>query len=797
MAALDADARRIFAALAEAAVPEGRLLPPPSARTLEAAEGILLHLGESACAGYRSLLTALELSSVPLERARFSQLSLRRRQQVLDRLNEAEATFWMVRAVTAPLKLARAAEPELAHALGAAREAHAPAREPEERWREQIEDARTFREDRELEVDVVVVGTGAGGAPLAKALAARGHAVLMLEEGGHFSRADFTGEALAMQQRLYRKQGLTFTVGNAFIPLPLGRTVGGTTTVNSGTCYRTPDDVLRRWQLELGLHELGPGRLDPYFERVEAMLGVAPAAPEVLGGVARVIARGCDALGYRHGPLHRNAPGCDAQGVCCFGCPTGAKRSTDVSYVPAALARGAQLIHHVKVRHVILEGGRAVGVDAGVVPPGVPERRLAVRAKAVVLACGALHTPALLMANGLGGASGQLGRNLTMHPAGYAWARFDEPIRGWAEVPQGYAVEEFEELGIRFEGGFLPLTLAGGTFARVGRDWTELMERFDQLACFGFMIRESSRGRVIAGRDGEPVALYRVNDADLATLARAQAALARIFLAAGALEVYPGVQRFGPLRDQEDVVRFEREAPRLLRARHHDLTAYHPLGTCRMGGDPRRSVIGPSHELWDVERLFVVDGAAVPGPLGVNPQVTIMALSERAAGLVERRLEAPASGRRPGVRRRFAFAETMRGALNLAGRSAAASFSVRAFGELDLTRTLRERGQTLELEGTLSIDGLARTVPCAGTLRLRPLAPKANVTYDLGFTADDGARHTLHGEKHAPGLSPLGMLRLYAEVRREGELIGRGELRFLVRDVPRLASSLRLEPRVG
>jgi choline dehydrogenase-like flavoprotein len=210
----------------------------------------------------------------------------------------------------------------------------------------------------------VVIGTGAGGAVVARELAEAGLAVVMIEEGRYFQRQDFTGRAFAMQQKLYRAGGSTMSIGNVAIPIPIGMTVGGTTTVNSGTCYRVPDHVLTHWRDELGLTEFTPDHLAPFYDRVERVLGVAPTPAPLLGGCARVIARGCDRLGFRHAPLQRNAPGCDGQGVCCFGCPTDAKRSTNVSYVPLALRAGAELFTRARAERIIVEGGRAAGVVA-------------------------------------------------------------------------------------------------------------------------------------------------------------------------------------------------------------------------------------------------------------------------------------------------------------------------------------------------------------------------------------------------------------------------------------------------
>ncbi len=790
--------RLTFVRIAEAAAPAGAHIPPPDAATLDATLRIVSGFGSSGPAAYRALLRAVDLAALPLTGRRLAALPLARREAILLRLADAEATAWIARAVTAPIKLAQAQASGLERTLGAVRDERSlPVAREAHRYQQRITDGAALDRDAELEVDVVVVGTGAGGAPVAKALAARGHAVVMLEAGAYFTRADFAGAPLERQRKLYVNGGMTGTLGNTAILVPMGRSVGGTTTINSGTCYRTPSRTMRRWQLEEGLRDLGPGSLDAYFEQVERMLGVEPASAATLGGCARVIARGCEALGYAHGPLSRGAPGCDAQGTCCFGCPTDAKRSTNVSYVPDALAHGAQLTTRARVTQILVEGGRAVGVVAQV-GEGISSCKLTVRARAVVLACGSVETPAMLLRQGLANRSGQVGRQLTIHPASYAYADFDEPIRGFAEIPQGYAVEEFADIGVRFEGAFVPLSLAAGSMRHTGHRFTELMERFDQLACFGFMIEERSRGRVVLGRGGRARMRYHLEAADVRRIVQAQGLLARIYFAAGARAVYPGLLGYDVLNDLEDVARLEREGPERVRARHLDLSAYHPLGTCRMGADPARSVIGPTQECWDVPGLFVCDGAAVPGPLGVNPQVTIMALSERAAQFVERRVEEGTSIRVPAPpAAAISFDETMSGMVALTrdegGGCADVSFTVHVAGDASITKALRERGATWRLDGTIDAQGIATAKACEGSLVMRPLARRRTLVYDLAFEDDDGARCTLHGEKHAISLTPLrGMTTLHTELRREGLLVGRGVVSFNLGDLKPWLASWRL-----
>jgi len=277
-------------------------------------------------------------------------------------------------------------------------------------------------------------------------------------------------------------------------------------------------------------------------------------------------------------------------------------------------------------------GVEAVAVDGEAEVP----RRLTVRARAVVLACGTLHTPLVLLENDLGNSSGQVGKNLSIHPAGYSFARFGHVIRGWAAVPQGYAIDEFASEGLYFEGGTTPADLSAVALAGFGPSFTAFMEQFDHTFGFGFMVKDTSRGRVTANRDGTPSISYWLNDHDLAQVRRGFGILARVYFAAGAKEVRVPVRGHERLRSLRDVQDLEQAR---FAARHVDLTAYHPLGTARMGVDPLASVVDGTHETHDTTNLFVVDGSAVPSSLGVNPQLTIMAMALRAARFVGERLE--------------------------------------------------------------------------------------------------------------------------------------------------------------
>jgi choline dehydrogenase-like flavoprotein len=625
--------RETLVAVAETALPAGRFIPAAGSDTVDKVERFVAKLPSQLSFGLKGLLRGLDAASYLGERRSFVKVKPAKRLALLEGWRNGDALRrLMLRALVSPLKIAHFDDPKLYKQLGCVYEFDKPRAEAKPAYmRDRVHRGDELGNDLALECDVVVVGTGAGGAVVGRELAEAGLAVVFVEEGHYFDRTQFTGRAFQMQQKLYRRGGSTFSVGNVGIPIPLGQTVGGSTTVNSGTCYRTPDRILTAWQGDLGLVELGPAQLAPYFERVEDVLGVDYAKAELMGGNGRVIARGCEAIGFsQHGPLKRNAPACDGQGICCFGCPTDAKRSTNVSYIPLALRAGAEVFSACKMTRIIVDGGRA----RGIVARSEDGHTLTVRARAVVIACGSIMTPLVLSSQGLGGRSGQLGKNLSIHPACGALAEFDEQILSWKGIPQGYSVHELHDEGILFEGAAVPLEMTMSMTQLIGPELIRLAESFDHVASFGFMVEDVSRGTV-SEIAGQPVIRYWLEDSDVARIKRGLDVLAQIFFAGGARRVHLPIAGFDVLEGPDDLAKLRRTR---VRAWDLDVSAYHPLGTAKMGVDPATSVIGADHEMHDTHGLYVVDGAAVPTSLGVNPQITIMALATRAAEKIAAKL---------------------------------------------------------------------------------------------------------------------------------------------------------------
>jgi hypothetical protein len=253
----------------------------------------------------------------------------------------------------------------------------------------------------------------------------------------------------------------------------------------------------------------------------------------------------------------------------------------------------------------------------------------------VVIAGGALMTPVLLSRAKVCTKSEQLGKNLSIHPATKAVALFDESISMAKGIPQGYAIESFQGEGMMFEGASVPFELFSVSVPWVGPRLTEVMEQYERLAMFGFMIEDTSRGTVRPGPRGSPFITYNLNAADAGKMQRAMAILCETFLAAGAKKVFPFLPGMHEVSSRRDLDKLRTMKPR---ASDFDITAYHPLGTCRIGTDPRTTVLGPDHEAHEVKSLYVADGSAVPSALGVNPQMTIMAMALRAAEIIDSRL---------------------------------------------------------------------------------------------------------------------------------------------------------------
>jgi choline dehydrogenase-like flavoprotein len=475
--------------------------------------------------------------------------------------------------------------------------------------------------DTELRCQVVVIGSGAGGAVVAAELAEQGIDVVIVEEGREHKASDFGRDPGAVIRNIYREGATTLALGRPSIPIPLGQSVGGTTTINSGTCFRVPDRVLSAWE-ELGL-PVDRQHIADCFSRVEKAIKVKPVPAHLLGGSSKIIARGAERMGLKHGPLSRNIDGCGMSGVCAFGCPRNAKQSMNITYVPRALHAGARLFTGIRVHRILRKNGRAAGIVAA---PKGGGPSLTVHADIVVSSCGAIPGVPLLKSNGI--RSSHLGRHMTIHPGAKIGALMPEEIDGWADTPQGYGIYDYADEGLMFEGAFVPPEYTAIAFPFVGRAFTEVMEAYRRLAVFGFMVSDDPSGRVYKGLDGRPFMTYWMTKRNLEQVRRGLRILAEVFFQADAQCIFlplAGVERHDSLDSALRVLDKPLDPLAL------ELAAFHPLGTARMSTKQRNGVVTPDLQTWEIPDLYVVDGSIFPTSLGVNPQLTIMAYATRAA----------------------------------------------------------------------------------------------------------------------------------------------------------------------
>jgi len=472
--------------------------------------------------------------------------------------------------------------------------------------------------------DVVIVGSGAGGAVAAAELAEAGFDVVVLEAGGHYNRDNYPSDHLEAISKLYRDGGLTIAEGRPPIPVPVAKVVGGTTVINSGTCFRAPEPVLENWRQEFGISWAVD--LDGDYAEAEETLRVTQLDPERMGRNGQLAMEGAAAIGASGGPIHRNAGDCVQCSSCPFGCEIDAKRGMHVSYLPRAVAAGARVRAGVEVDRVIVEGTRATGVSGRAHEAGGRRRAFTVRARhAVVVAGGALGTPELLQRTGLG--NKQVGRNLHIHPALWVGARYAEEVRGWDGVMQSYYVDQWEAQRILLEATFTPLAFGGAWLLGAGRSHQEAMLDFGHVGSIGVHLCDRSSGYVGLGAEGSLRAGYKLTREDADRLAFGIARAAEIHFAAGATEVYPNIARIGVLKPG-DLAAFEaaRFKPSELR-----LEAFHPMGTARISSDPREGACAPDGALYGTDALYVADGSLFPTSVGVNPMMTIVAFAKQVA----------------------------------------------------------------------------------------------------------------------------------------------------------------------
>ncbi len=472
-------------------------------------------------------------------------------------------------------------------------------------------------DDITLEADAVIIGSGAGGGVVAGELAMAGKSVVVLEKGGYNNEANFTLQEAQATPELYLKRG-TLTTKDLGVIVLAGSTLGGGTVVNWMTSFRTPREILEEWSHDSGLSDLTEMTLQTSFEAVEQRISVSTVGSH--NKQNQLLVDGCNALGYQANVLRNNAIGCEKRcGSCGFGCRYGCKQSTMKTYLQDAYDHGARMIVRCSAEKVLIENGKAVGVKATAIDTETGETHsVTVRAKAVIVAAGAVHSPAVLLRSGV--ENPHIGRHLHLHPTTTVAGIYPDKVYSWQGVMQSAYSNEFAPW-------YSP------------REYREQMLQTANVATFIILTRDKGEGTVTIDQDGEPVLNYVVSVYDRKHLMHGLRQAARAHFAAGAQSIITLHNKRtridrpkGGAVSEQQFREYDRQVERHgMGPNRVMMFTAHQMGTCRMGADPNNAVVDGNHEVYGVKGLYVCDGSVFPGASGVNPMLSIMGLAHRAS----------------------------------------------------------------------------------------------------------------------------------------------------------------------
>ncbi len=456
--------------------------------------------------------------------------------------------------------------------------------------------------------DVLVIGSGAGGAPVAAELAARGFDVAIVEAG---AMVDPESSADVLERHYLNQAMVGAASTRGLVMVMAGEGVGGTTVINSGTSFSPRRECVAKWSRLVNVDM--QAALDPWLEEVHARIGITVGSRDLMDGSSLAVERGFAAMGRETFILPRNAPECVGKARCCFGCPSGAKQSTDRAFLPDAVSQGAALFTKTRAMEIAEKGS---GVEVLVQSP---EGRRVLRARHLVIAAGALSTPDLIRSNRLGDRWREAGDQLKVHPAAKVFALMPEPIEHGG-VAQGIGYRPPELPRITCEGIHTPASTAALALPTSGSRHRWWMERYDRLASFGLMVRDRSTGSVRGSGPLRRVS-YSMNPEDARDLGAGLLLMAEAMFHAGAERVLL------PLGSNCEVASLDELATR----RADEFTpqslvtvGFHPQGTTGIG-----RVVDTDCKLSGSERIWVGDAGVLPDSPGVNPQVSIMAFAMR------------------------------------------------------------------------------------------------------------------------------------------------------------------------
>ena len=500
--------------------------------------------------------------------------------------------------------------------------------------------------------DVAIIGSGAGAGITAELLARAGLQVVIVEEGPLKSSSDFNQLESEAYPALYQESAARKTEDKA-INILQGRCVGGSTTVNWTSSFRTPAPTLKFWRDRFGLDDYTEAALAPYFEQAERRLNISPwlAAPNENNAL---LSRAALKLGMHAETISRNVKGCWNLGSCGLGCPTNAKQSMLVTTIPAALDLGAQLLTHTRAEHFELANGRVRALICrniepnGAYPPAAPKNiAIKIVAKHYVLAGGAINSPAVLLRSGAPDPHGRLGGRTFLHPVVMSSSIFEQKVEAWRGAPQSVYTDHFLQthaidgpMGYKLEAPPLHPLIFASTVPGMGQAQHALLQSFPHNHTLLALLRDgfhdaSPGGQVKLRGDGSPVLNYPLSDYVMEGGRRALLSMMELQFAAGARQVLPLHEMAVPYTtwaQARDAVLALPMKPLLVK-----IVSAHVMGGCGLAGTARQGVTRPDGVHWQLSNLSIHDGSIFPTSIGANPQLSVYgAVNRLAQGLVKR-----------------------------------------------------------------------------------------------------------------------------------------------------------------
>jgi choline dehydrogenase-like flavoprotein len=487
-----------------------------------------------------------------------------------------------------------------------------------------VTDTELINSDISLSADAVVVGSGAGGSTAAYLLSEAGLEVIVVEEGGYYKTKDFNGGISEMMGMLYRDAGLIPIFGKPNIPFAEGCCVGGSTVINGALCWRTPEHILNRWSSLYLLPLLDKAYMDEIFSKIEKDLCISVQRDSNANKTSQLLMDACDQLNWKYELVPRAQIDCQNVNRCPTGCPTGAKQSMLVTYLPKAVKNGARIYSNARVEKIEMKGTRAVGVEA-FVKKGKKKHKLRINAERVFLACGSMQTPYLLRKNGF---SKNIGSNLQIHINLKIVALFKDEIDPHIGTMMTAQVKEFQDEnfylgGSNFDPVYVAMTLSPHDI--------KIIERFTgkwrSTAIFLAQVKCSGSGRIIVNRFvNRPMPFYYLNQEDVRRISMALRKLIELMVAAGAVEIYLPIDGSPVIKSVSDIDDFLAKPVNVKRL---NLLSVHVTSTCPMGANINKSAVDPFGLLYGTKNVYICDASILPEAPGVNPQVTIMSMVSR------------------------------------------------------------------------------------------------------------------------------------------------------------------------